>query len=330
MTTPSESMVGLSGYLDRERINFLITSLTGAWLITMGGTPGTLQDDLRLCRRWFDPVAQGQRLRKELAQLDDFPGNLSNPGNPFTVTVDSRKWLVTPEGRCALDLLTNLPTDQAVLFIDEHHEARYDRILCQLYRDWSRHRLDSVISLLAGTTKPLQIPAAGVVIALMVNGNDAPSTALMRFASDGPRELVDNAFFTTVNAFADILSPGRRGNRSSTLISGWMLYEARRRLGSGLMVEDFHGSRNGRVWVPSEHQQETIEIIARDLTRGHRPKVTSATFSHAFDALVEELRRQLPRLAGFGLSHEQPTETRRLRNSFIESMSRQSDFKDET
>ena len=143
-----------------------------------------------------------------------------------------------------------------------------------------------MVALLAGTTKPLQIPAAGVVIALMVNGNDDRPKALIRFASEGPRDLVDGAFFAAVNAFADILSPGRRGNKNSRLISGWMLYEARRRLGPGLVVEDFHGSRDGKVWAPIEHQRDTIAIIARDLTRGHRPKVTATRFSVAFDALV--------------------------------------------
>lgn len=326
MTTPSKSLIGLNGNLEQAHAKGLVHSLTEAWFLTMRSMPGNLQEDLRLSRRWFDPVAQGQRLRKELAELPDLPRNLDNPGPPFTLTVGPHKWLVTPEGRCALDLLRDISTDGPIWVVEEAREAYYDRILAHLYRDWSRHRIDSVIALLAGTTKPLQIPAAGVVIALMVNGNDSRSAALIRFAAAGPRELVDDAFFSIVNSFADILSPGRRGNRNSTLISGWMLYEARRRLGPGVVVEDFHGSRDGRVWVPSEYQRDTIDIIARDLPRGHRLKVTPETFSVAFDSLVEELRRQLPRLAGFGLSHEQPTETRRLRTLLIESMSRQADL----
>lgn len=326
MTTPQRSLIGLRGNVESTRGIQLIDSLSKTWTITMGSMPGKLEDDLKESRRWFDPVAQGQRLRKELAQLKEFPLGLYNPGDPFTLSIDPRRWLVTPEGRCALELLKNVSDSRPIWFIDQLQADHYDRILAYSYRDWSRHRINSVVALLAGTTKPLQIPAAGVVIALMVNGNDTAETALIRFASDRPRDLVDDAFFAAVNAFADPLSPGRRGNRSSTLISGWMLYEARRRLGSGLVVEDFHGSRDGRVWVPAEYQRETVEIIARDLSRGHRPRVTVPTFSLAFDSLVDELRRQLPRLAGFGLSHEQPTETRRLRSMLIESISRQADI----
>ena len=78
MTFPSDPMIGLAGYLDQARADYL-TSLTETWFITMGRMPSELQEDLQLCRRWFDPVAQGQRLRKELAQLDGFPIGLNNP-----------------------------------------------------------------------------------------------------------------------------------------------------------------------------------------------------------------------------------------------------------
>jgi hypothetical protein len=142
---------------------------------------------------------------------------------------------------------------------------------------------------------------------------------MVRFAAERPRDVVDKAFFSAVNAFADVLSPSRRGSRSSTLISGWMLYEVRRRVGDGLVIEDFGGGQDGRVWIKQDHQQEIIATITRDLSRGHRPKVSVEGLANAFDALVIELRRQLSSLAGFGLSHEQPTETRRLRVRILDA-----------
>jgi len=192
--------------------------------------------------------------------------------------------------------------------------------LAHLYHDWSRHRINSVIALLDGSNKPLQIPAAGVLIALLVNGNVSESYALTRFTAEGPRDVVDGAFFAAVNAFSDVLVPGRRGSRSSRLISGWMLYEARRRVGDWLVIQDGSGAQNGKVWIRGERESEIINVIARDLARGHRPKVTVNTFGTAFDALVGELRRELPNMAGFGLSHEQPTETRRLRTRLLQSL----------
>jgi hypothetical protein len=321
MSVSSEPLMGLPRYIDEASAHSLSGSLREAWLHTMGKSPGDLQMDLELCRRWFDPVAQGQRLRRELAELEEVPDDLANPGEPFTLTIASRKWLVTPEGRCALDLLEALPHSQSGWVIEPVRVSYYYHILADLYRSWSRHRIDSVIALLEGTNKPLQIPAAGVVLALLINGSIGKDHAMIRFALDGPRELVDKAFFASVNAFADVLVPKRRGDRNSRLISGWMLYEVRRRVGDGLVIENSNSSKDGQVWIRPGKVQNIVDIIARDLARGHRPKVTSERLAEAFDALVDELRRQLPRLAGFGLSHEQPTETRRLRFQLLEGLS---------
>lgn len=320
MTRRSDPMVGLHGPIDETVAISLRSSLHVAWKIIVRDEPRNLDDDLELCRRWFDPVAQGQRLRRELAQLSELPRDLSNPGDPYTLTVAKQKWLVTPEGRCCLDLLKKFPPGLQSWHITSSDTAYYDRLLAHLYHDWSRHRIDSVVALLEGSNKPLQIPAAGVLIALLVNGNISESNALVRFSADGPRDLIDKAFFAAINAFSDVLVPGRRGNRNSRLISGWMLYEARRRVGDGLVIQDIGNGRNGKVWIRPECESDIIQVIARDLARGHRPKVTVATLGSAFDALVQELRCELPKMAGFGLSHEQPTETRRLRVRLLQSL----------
>jgi len=315
----SESLLGVSGTVDEDIAHELMFSIRRIWKETMKRDPGTLQEDLELCRRWFDPVAQGQRLRRELSQLNELPDGIFDPGPPFTIEVGLKKYLVTPEGRCTLDLLDQLAVGSAGWFIDNSKQAYYDRVLARLYQNWSRHRLDSVVALLEGKTKPLQIPAAGVVIALLVNGSVSEDRAMIRFAAEGQSELVDKAFFSSVNAFSDVLSPSRRGKRISTLISGWMLYEVRRRVGDGLVIEDFGKGKNGRVWIRAEEEGHIIDVIARDLARGHRPKVTIESLAVAFDALVIELRRQLSNLAGFGLSHEQPTETRRIRSRIMDA-----------
>lgn len=319
MNSP-QSLVPLEGQLDRTTADRMMEALVEIWTITMGASPGDLSVDLELSKRWFDPVAQGQRLRRELEGVPDVPLGLDAPGNPWTLDVGPRKRLVTPEGRCAIDLLQEFPDGRPVWLIAEHELSLYDRQLGEMYRRWSRHRLESVVALLAGTTKPLQIPAAGVVISLLVNGCIGKDRALIRFASESAKNVVDRAFFTAVNAFSDVLAPSRRGKRDSRLISGWMLYEARRRLGHALVVEDFHGTTDGRVWIRSESVDHVVDVVARDLARGHRARATPERFDSAFDALVSALRTELPNLAGFGLVHERPTATRKLRERLAERL----------
>jgi hypothetical protein len=298
----------------------MLDALIEVWTVTMGRPPGDLNDDLELIKRWFDPVAQGQRLRRELSAIEGVQPGLEVPGEPWTVEVGSSKWLVTPEGRCAIDVLQSYPDDRQRLVVTDSQLVPYDRLLGGLYRRWSRHRLDSVVALLAGTTKPLQIPAAGVVISLLVDGCVGEERALVRFASESARSVVDRAFFAAVNAFSDVLAPSRRGKRDSRLISGWMLYEARRRLGDVLVVEDFHGTTDGRVWIREDGIDQVVDVVARDLARGHRARATPERFATAYDALVDALRAELPSLAGFGLVHERPAATRRLRERFVEQL----------
>lgn len=314
------SLIPLGGRVVAKHAERLIQSLSEIWTLTLGVEPGELASDLETSKRWFDPVAQGQRLRRELAQLPDLPMRIFNPGEPWVITVGPRKMLVTPEGRCAMHLLQQLPSDRASWAVSEAQLTPYDRLLGEMYRRWSRHRLESVIALLEGTTKPLQIPAAGVVIALLVNGCIGEDRALVRFASGATKDIIDRAFFSAVNAFADVLAPSRRGKRDSRLISGWMLYEARRRLGDALVVEDFHGTTDGRVWISPDGVDHVVEVVARDLARGHRERATPERFTTAFDALVDALRQELPDLAGFGAVHERPAATRKLRERFVQQL----------
>lgn len=296
-----------------------LAALASIWTETMGAEPADLEADLALARRWFDPVAQGQRLRRELLALD--PTTVDGvPGPPWTLEVAPATYVVTPEGRCLIDYLSNRRADRpeggTTRVVDS-----YDRVLGSLYREWSRHRIESVVGLLAGTDKPLQVPAAAVVIALLANRCTHERRALTRFAGGPNKDLVDRAFFAPVQRFADVLSPsGRRDRANQTLVSGWMLYEARRRLGGGLEVQDARGGNDGRVWIRADAVPDVIRRVARDLSRGHRAHATPDLFADAFDALVAELRVQLPSLAAFGLIHERPRDTARLRAHFLKQL----------
>jgi hypothetical protein len=314
------SLLGLPERIEDSTLRSWSAALDQTWEATMQARPSALEADLLLCRRWFDPVAQGQRLRRELGELQELPEELLDPGPPLTFRVGPRKRLVTPEGRCALDLLQDIASSDEHLIRDSRLLV-YDRLLAGMYRDWTRHRLQSVVDLLSGSTKPLQVAAAGVVIALLVDGCTSRERALTRFASGPAREVVDQAFFSSIEAFAGVLAPSqRRGRTNPRLISGWMLYEARRRLGGGLVVEDARSGLDGRVWINREAEADVIEVVTRDLARGHRARATPERFAEAYDALVQSLRRELPRLAGYGLVHERPPETERLRERFLASL----------
>jgi len=323
MTVPqTPSLLGLPEYLEATKAQSLVTALTKTWTATMGKPPEDLDGDLAACRRWFDPVAQGQRLRRELAQLRQLSPDVSDPGPPLTLNVGPAKRLVTPEGRCALDLLTSLP-DRSVHALTDAQLMPYDRLLAHLYAGWGRHRLQSVVDLLVGSTKPLQIPAAGVVIALLVNRCTSEARALTRFALGSTRDIVDRAFFGAVQAFTDVLAPRRRARRNDPhLVSGWMLYEAARRLGEGLIVQEARNGHDGKVWIRAEAEGDAIDVVARDLVRGNRAHATQERLGLAYDALVSALRKDLPKLAGFGLVHERPQHSRELRQRLLEALSR--------
>ena len=320
--TADDSLLGISGSITAEFAHRLILNLSGAWEAVFKEPIGNLDDDLGAARRWFDPVAQGQRLRREISNLDPMPAHLSNPQPPLTLSLGQGKWLVTPEGRCVLDLLEGLPKDLAVHYLTAAQLVPYERRLANLYRDWSRHRLNSVVELLEGTNKPLQIPAAGLVVALLVNRSTSQDRALVRFTSDPERRLVDKAFFAPVEVFADVLAPNRRRSEiSAQLISGWMLYEARRRIGNAIVLNDGRDGQDGSVWIEATSEDSVVDTVARDLVRGHRTRSTSDLFVEAFDGLVAALRRESKALAGFGLAHERPRDTQRLCERFAERLS---------
>lgn len=316
------SLLGLPELLSEAERTALLNGLARIWESTMGQPPGDVDSDLEACRRWFDPVAQGQRLRRQISELPLLPTHLTIPAAPMTLRIDDHRALVTPEGRCALDLLLKLEESR----VNEHvilptTLVPYERRLARLYQRWSRHRLESVLELLAGGSKPLQIPAAGVIVALLVNRCDSEDRALTRFADGEAKEIVDRAFFAPVQAFSDVLSPsGRRNRTNPKLVSGWMLYEARRRLGEGLVVVDARQGANGKVWIRPERREEVLDRVCSDLARGHRTRANPQTLGEAYDALVDELRKSLPTLAGFGLVHERRRNTEGLRRQLVEGL----------
>jgi hypothetical protein len=157
----------------------------------------------------------------------------------------------------------------------------------------------------------------------MVNRNTSEDRALKRFASGVAREAVDAAFFPAVQSFIGAITPRQRKTMDPRLISGWMLHEVARRLGSQvLVVENAGAEMDGRIWIADGGEALAIERLVRDLGRGKRVRVTAETMAVAFDALVRSFRAHSVAMASFGLAHERPANTQRLRAAILDGFSR--------
>lgn len=308
----TDPVFGLDDAITRSEAKRLHSQLQGQWQYLYGDV-GDLESDLHRLRRLFDPVAQGGRLRRELGLIEG-SGISEGPGPPLSVRVDDRRWLVTPEGRCALallgDALASQPAD--LIFIGDEDRRPFEQALLLAYRRWSRHRLESVVRLLGGGERPLQVPAAGLIVALLVNRSTAPERAVTRFRTGPERELVDRAFFAPIDAWTTVLAPDRqRGSENWRLISGWILHEAGRRLGDDLVIEQESRADDGRVFIREAARDRVVAVVARDLARSTR-KIATEDVREAFAQLVAAFRLALPRLAAYGLVHERPLETEAL------------------
>jgi hypothetical protein len=276
--------------------------------------PASVRHDLDLHRRFFDPVATGKRLRETLPKVDAVvTAEALSPAQ--AIAIGSGRQLITPEGRVALELLERAlgSTDELEVKIDLRLAARWERELLDLYRDWGRHRLRSVVELLGGGDKPLQIPAIGATLTLLVNRADDPERAIKRFAPGTSQDVIDEAFRSCAQAFAQQLAPSERRSRTKErLISGWTLHEVTRRMPDALCISDEHG-----VFVVPGRRRDVIGLLVAELKR--RRGTDEQLLLDAFDALVREFSRRAQALAGYGLLFERPVETARLRQTLLDT-----------
>ncbi len=313
------STFGLADAMSRSAALHLHGVLLQLWDACHHRQPAGVRHDLELHRRFFDPVATGKRLREALPTIDavESPEVLS-PAQ--AIAIGSGRLLITPEGRVALELLERAlaSTDELEVKLDLRLAARWERALLDLYRDWGRHRLRSVVDLLGGGDKPLQIPAIGATLTLLVNRSDEPERAIKRFEPGTARDVIDEAFRSCAQAFAQQLAPSeRRSSTKERLISGWTLHEVTRRIPDALCISEDQG-----VFVVAGRRRDVIGLLVAELKR--RRGIDEQLLMDAFDALVREFSRRAQPLAGYGLLFERPVETARLRRMLLETWVRTS------
>jgi hypothetical protein len=321
---------GLRERIGREEAERLRSALTARWSAAHHRPPGGLRPDLDAHKTFFDPVAQGKRLRRILLTVDPDPVE-DRAALPLAFDIDGTRALITPEGRIALDLLVRALADPGdPVRIDTRLAVRLERDLLNLYRAWGRHRLVDTIDNLGGGSRPLQVPAMGAALTLLVNRSDTPQRAIRRFGGTDERDenhltddelrrlrdertgrdVVDRAFFACADAFTrEITGSRRRSQQKERLISGWTLHEITRRLPDALVIDD------DVVYVIAEHRGRLLDLVAAELKR--RTMNDAGQVADAFDALVRAFGEHAAELAGYGLLFERASETARLRADLL-------------
>lgn len=318
MTADSGSAVSrtfqLSARLPARRVSELRDELELLWDDAVGSVTGELADDLGLLRkRFFDPVAQGKRLREELVSLPPRPGAAALP-DALRLLIDDQRAVITPEGRAAIELLRHPASKTGTISLDEAKALDLERVLLDHYRRWTRHRIGQVVALLGD--EALRPPVIGVLLTLLVNRSIGPSRGVRRYFEGPERDAIDEAFREPVGRFAHAIDPGqRRSLAKERLISGWTLHELTRRYPAAIRIDE--GDGVSHVYIAEGSEDMLLDAVARALARKH---VGLTTAGNAFDELVGSLRDQGPTLAGYGMLFERPRETARLREGLLDAL----------
>lgn len=301
---------GVAVALPREDAVRLARTLTSAWEAVADRPTGDLVRDWSfLVERYFDPIAQGGRLRRELDDVRAVVEEAPYLSDLLVIPIGDDHGLITLEGRAVLQLVRAALAQegQEVILPDDARWALEHKLL-DLYRETSRHRLESVLSLRSGTAAPLLPPAVATILLLLLNRSTSPDRAITRPPDPAGRQHLDEALARPVLAFAYALAPGKRKLEHISLYSGYPLTEARRRLSAQLSTDP------ARLFVRPNVDDDVIRFVARDLAKRHLPE---ATIAEAFDRMVEAYRESASALAAFGVGHERPADTRRLRERLL-------------
>lgn len=309
------AVLGLPKQIKRPDAERLLGDLTVLWQMASGHAVGGWLADLDDLRELFDPVATGRRLRARLVGLPGASG-LGPIDERHALVVPPDGLLITPEGRAAIEMLRRglAAADIACVTLDETLAIRLTGDLLDAYRLWGRHRLTSTIKLMDGGAAPLQLPAIGTVVTLLINRCDAQTRALPRFdKQDNPRgqDDIDSVVFSCSEAFGSTIkaSPRRKPGKER-LISGWYLGEINRRLPGALQMSE-------RLYVEPEKRGELVAFLGRELSRRN---VDERRCQDAFDEAVQELRRRAPTLALYDVLYERPRDTERLGASLLAAL----------
>ncbi len=313
--------------MDRQYVEELVEDLSRRFREQHERPLGEPLTDLKVMRgALFDPVAREERLRRELETLRtrlDWP---PPPRTPETITlpIGDDAWLITPEGRLAIPALTSALANQAddEVIVDELDISAAEHALATTYREWTRYRLGRVLSLREGRDRPMLPAAIGTTLFLLVNGNIGEEWALAQPKDAEKQRQLDSAVTAPIQEFVSAIDPGSRGPESDRrhlqLYNGYGLSEARRRLGSDIVLEKDPSTGEGkgkRLYIRDGSEERITDALARELWAR---QVSPEILQEAIDRMLAVYEEQRPRIAAFGVSNAMQSRTRQLRESLLQ------------
>lgn len=280
-----------------------------------------LEEDLRKLHFWYNPTATGKRLREALTDLSPAPEppDLAELGD-LVVQVDSRRALVTPEGRIAMWAISSVSfladsrrsDADELLWLESSIVTRSWTILAATYRRWNRQRLSDVIALLREETSTLRPSVLGLLLVLLLNRNTAPDRRLPAPDDAISSDAISVALAEPALAFVNALDPKSRADaRGLGVYRGWAIGEIARRLGQGLHRDD-------GIWIDEQAVPFAEERLVAALV--NRPVEELGGVLSALDVFLAAYERVRPKLTSLGIAFEIPSVTRRLLAKITQSV----------
>lgn len=303
----TSAVLGLPSKIAREEAVALVSELRHLWSLQVGDPPGDLRDDLGKLKNWFDPIASGERLRRELGRAPDATTNVPDP---LVYQLPGKKVLVTPEGRAALALIelacSSADPEAAVVYLDGPMLADVERTLVHTYRLWLRQRLDNVSSLLDHETSTLRPAAAGLLVTLLLNRNTAPERALPRPRDRAKRAALEEALRVPALAWSSKFTGRPASPEAFDLYRGWAIGELARRLGGALHL----GFEDRGLFLDASHVDTAIDRVVSDLKR--RPDRLRGRVPAAWTSLLGAYKEVRPQLVALGVAYDRAFFTKQL------------------
>jgi hypothetical protein len=229
MSAMVTDIFGMPLVMQRADVDHAIDVLERVWRAQAGRAPRDFDSDLERLADWFHPKLRGLTVRKALIALPPVEVGAAELPSSILLPCGDGRHLVTPEGRAWLDCAHAACAEAAapVVFATES-AAPFERRLLELYRAWSRHRINDVIEKLTGSGAPMLPAAIGIVLLLLVNRSLDPASAIRRVREPSAQQRIDDVIADVLEAFVDTLAgKGERRREQFSLWSGYPLTEAR-------------------------------------------------------------------------------------------------------
>lgn len=284
------------GYTE-DSLRSWVADLTELWLAFAKRGPGDLQADLELLRPVFGSGSTGKALRGALASLAPIKNRVQ--GWPEQVAIGSDgDFLMTPEGRVLLEVLTQLRPGENAVVTPEHARWSYEVALAtrsRWFTEWASKQLD-------GNASP---PVLGGVLLAYINGSVSADTAIPLPTDESSVPDLRATVLTLIGDFSEAL--GGRRPTITPLRTHWVFTQASR-LMHGLVRRD-PTPEGALLYIAPGEDDAILEELRRRLERFDSIKVR-----HAVDGLIDGYRDQRGLFAALGIMHESPRRTSAARS----------------